>query len=73
MSDEKKPDPYYQKQANDLVNLLYDKRFLADDVARESMDKLEGFIAFILQSTAESAVRAHDLVKSFRDPRKGSE
>jgi len=50
-------DGYYKRQANDLVNLLFDKEFLNKDLARESLDWLEDYIGFVLQSQANSAAK----------------
>lgn len=35
----------YHNQAQDLVDLLFDKRYLAEDLSRESIDWLEGYKA----------------------------
>ncbi len=59
-------EPYYQRQAKDLTNLLFDKEFLAKDLSRESMDWLEDYLGYILQSQVQSAIKAHDLLKSSR-------
>ncbi len=41
MSDElPKVDEYYKRQAKQLVDLLFDKGFLADDLSRDGMDWL---------------------------------
>lgn len=55
--------PCYQRQAKDLVNLLFDKRFLADDLTRESIQWLEEYMALIISQTAESSARCADLLR----------
>ena len=61
MSDEKKPDPYYMARGKELVDILYDKRYLADDLSRATIEGLEGFIAHLFQFHADSAVRISEL------------
>lgn len=60
-------DPFYLARAKDVTNMLFDKRFLADDLSRESVDKLESFLGYCFQSQAESAVKCAELKARFRD------
>ena len=67
MTEEKKTEPYYKARAKETVDMLYDKGFLSDDLARESIDWLEDYVEFLLQSLCESAVRASELIKKVRE------
>lgn len=60
-------EDYYKRKAKDLTNLLFDKRFLADDLAREPLAALEDYIAFEFQCVANSARECERLVAQFRD------
>ena len=60
-------DAYYKRQAKDLVNLLFDRRFLSDDLSRESIDWLEDYVGFVIQSQANSAAKCAVLVAKTRD------
>jgi len=60
-------DGYYQRQGKELVEMLFDKRFLNDDLSKESMDWLEDYLGFILQSQVNSAVKASELMARMRD------
>ena len=62
-----KVEPYYQRQAKDLTNLLFDKGFLADDLTRESIDWLEDYIGFVFQSRCEMAAKAAVLSRKSRE------
>jgi len=57
-----KVEEYYKKQAKDLTNLLFDKDFLNKELTRESIDWLEDYIGFIIQSQCQTAVKAAVLV-----------
>jgi len=59
--DEKKPEPYYRERGKELVNILFDKRYLADDLSRETIEGLEDFIGHLFQFHAESAARVAEL------------
>lgn len=50
-------DPAYQNRAKDFVNLLFDKRFLADDLTRESTQWLEDYVALIMSQIGESSAK----------------
>ena len=62
-----KIEDHYKKQAKELTELLFDKRFLNDDLSRESIDWLEDFIGFVIQSQVNTAVKVSKLVAKMRD------
>ncbi len=61
-----KVDKYYKHQAKELTDMLFDKGFLNDSLARESINWLEDFIGFTLQSRCEMAVKGAMLIASLR-------
>ena len=67
MSDKGKVDAFYQHRAKETVDMLFDKRFLNDDLDRETVNRLEDFLGWLFQSQAESAVRTAELNAKFRD------
>ena len=67
MAEEKKVEPYYKARAKETVDMLYDKGFLSDDLARESIDWLENYIGFLFQALCETSVRASQLIKKARE------
>lgn len=62
-------EEFYQRKAKDLVNLLFDKRFLSDDLSRESIDWLEDYLGFVFQSEANMAAKCAVLSASLREPK----
>jgi len=60
-------EPYYKRQANDLTNLLFDKGFLSDDLSRESIDWLEDYIGYVMQSQCQMAAKSAILLKRLRE------
>lgn len=60
-------DGFYKRHAKDLTDMLYDKGFLADDLSRESIQWLEDYIGFILQSHCQIAAKSALLLKRARD------
>jgi len=62
-----KVEPFYKARAKDVTNMLFDKRFLADNLSREAIDGLEDFLGFLFQSQAETAVKCAELQAKFRD------
>lgn len=53
----KETDEYYMARAKDLTNLLFNKGFLNDKLTRESIDWLEDFLGFTLQSHCDMAAK----------------
>jgi len=66
MSEDNKIEEYYMKQAKELTSLLFDRRFLNDDLSRESIDWLEDYLGFVFQSQVNSAVKASQLLARLR-------
>jgi len=62
-----KIEKYYKRQARGLTDLLFDKGFLADDIAREDMRKIENYIGWMFQSQVNMAVRASNLLKKIKE------
>jgi len=67
MGEEKKIEPYYKARAKETVDMLYDKGFLSDDLAREAIDWLENYVGFLFQALCETSVRTSQLVKKARE------
>lgn len=64
---EEKIAPFYQAQAKDFVDNLFDKGYFREDVSRDGMQDVEDLLAFHIQLTAESAARTAVLVKRVKD------
>ena len=56
-NEEIKVEPYYQRHAKDLVDLLFDKGYINPDVSRDGMKELEDFIGYLFQSQSQSSAR----------------
>ncbi len=64
MNDE--VDPYYMARGKEVVDMLYDKKYLDNEIARDSMAELDEFIGFVFQMYADSAVKADRLTRKMR-------
>ena len=62
-----KVDKYYKREAKELITLLFDKRFLNDDLSKDSIDWLEDYMGFLFQSKCEMAAKCAVLTASMRD------
>ena len=66
MAEEIKVEKFYLRHAKDLTNLLFDRGFLSNDLSRESIDWLEDYLGFILQSHCQMAAKSA-LLKKVRE------
>lgn len=48
---------YYKHHAKDFVNFLFNKDFLNPHLTRESIDHLEEYCGFLMQSFCETAAK----------------
>jgi len=60
-------EEYYKRQAKDLTNLLFDKGFLNNELTRESIDWLEDYIGFIIQSQCQTAAKVAVLIAKLKN------
>jgi hypothetical protein len=60
-------EPYYKRQAKDLTDMMHDKGFLDPELTRESVDWLEDYIGFILQSQCQSAAKVAILTAKMKE------
>jgi hypothetical protein len=67
MSEQKEVQPFYRQRAKEVTDMLFDKRFLNDDLDRETTNRLEDFLGWLFQSQCEFAVRSAELAAKFRD------
>lgn len=61
-----KAEPYYQREAKRLVDMLFDEGLFKEAVSRDQMNIVEDLIAYYLQSGAESAKKCALLVQSLK-------
>lgn len=62
-----KVDEYYKRQAKDMTNMLFDKRLLSDDLSLETVNALQEYVGYVLQSTAEGAAKCALLTAKFKE------
>lgn len=70
MSESKPINSFYAHRAKEVVDMLFDKRFLNDDLDRDTVNRLQDFLGYCFQSQAESAVKCAELAAKFRDSMK---
>ena len=58
MSKEVEIEPYYQKQGQDVVDMLYDNKIVNPDLKREDLRTVEDYFAYMFQSQASMAAKA---------------
>lgn len=54
-------EPYYQRQAKEFVDLMFDKGLMNPELSRNSLQAIEDYIAFTFQSQAYSASRMAEI------------
>jgi len=62
-----KVDKYYKREAKELITFLFDKRFLNDELSKDSIDWLEDYMGFLFQSKCEMSAKCALLTASLRD------
>ena len=60
---DKPAEPYYQRQAKDFIDVLFDKGYFATNVKRDEMRCVEDLLAYCFQSQSEAAVMSTKLLQ----------
>lgn len=63
MNKEIPVEEYYKREAKKLTDLLFNKGFLDKDLSRQSINWLEDFLGYIMQTQVESAVKANEFLR----------
>ena len=68
MSDTEKPEvePYYQRQAKDFVDMMFDNKLLNPDFSRDDMDRVEDYVAYLLQSGSQMSAKTAVMLEQMR-------
>lgn len=61
-----KVEPYWLAQGKEVVDMLYDKHYLDNELTRDSMTELDEYFGFLFHSYVESAVKVDRLIRKIR-------
>ena len=61
-----KPEPYIQKRAVSIVDMLFEAKFFVDYLTRPDLQMIEDYIAFELQAGIDSSVKISKLMEKHR-------
>lgn len=64
---EQEVDKHYMTRATEFIDLIFDKGYFNDEVKREDLRKLDEYLGFLLQSTAECAVTCNNMVRKIKE------
>lgn len=59
---EKKVEPYYQKRAESIVDMLFDAKLFSDVLTRKDLQAVEDYIASEFHSGIDSVVRLKAII-----------
>lgn len=62
--DKKEIEPYYQVQAKQIIDSMFDCKVFNEKITRSDMQGFEDLIAFYFQSHAKTARKCADFTKS---------
>lgn len=71
MSDTEKIEPYYQRQAKEFIDMMHDNKMINPIFSRDDMQALEDYIAYLLQSGAQSSAKAALIIDKLGNKVKG--
>jgi|WetSurMetagenome_2_1015567.scaffolds.fasta_scaffold47201_1 hypothetical protein len=59
-------EPYYQAQAKNLIDTLFDLGLLSESLSRDGLDSIEGLVALHFQQIAQSSARCAGFAKRYK-------
>lgn len=60
-------EPYYQLQAKQIIDSMYDSKVFNEKMTRDNMQGFEDLIAFYFQSFSKTQYKMAEFSKSFRE------
>lgn len=54
-------EPYYQKRAESIVDMLFDSKLFSDEVTRKDLQAVEDYIAYEFSSGINGALRIKEI------------
>lgn len=60
-------EKYYQLRGQEIVDMLFDKGYIAEGVTRQDLRAVEDLIAYLIQSNVKSGVRSQQLVSKLKE------
>lgn len=60
--DDKEIEPYYQKRAESIVDMLFDAKLFNDNLTRRDLQAVEDYMACEFQSGIDGAVRLEKII-----------
>lgn len=60
-------DPYYKREARELVDFFYDKGFINPEIPRRTLEAVEDYIAFLFQSKAEASSKTALIMEQLKE------
>ena len=65
MNDE--VEPYYQKRAASIVDMLFDSKIFNDNLTRSDLQAIEDYIAFEFNSGVKGAIRIKEIMERHKE------
>jgi len=65
--EKEKIEPYYQRQAKQIVDTLFEGKTFNEKLTRDDLQAAEDYFAFYLQSVAHSARRIAELTHRYKN------
>lgn len=57
-----KIEPYYQKRAESIVDMLFDAKLFSDNLTRKDLQSIEDYIAYEFHSGINGALRVKEIM-----------
>lgn len=60
-------EPYYQKRAASIVDMLFDSKLFSDELTRKDLQAIEDYIAFEFQSGIDGALKVKEIMARHKE------
>lgn len=62
MNEQYKPEPYYQKRAESIVDMLFDAKLFIKNLSRKDLQAIEDYIACEFQYGVDGALKVKEIL-----------
>lgn len=60
-------EPYYQKQGQDVVDMLHDNKIINPELSRDDLRMVEDYIAYLFQAHANTAAKVSVMLEQLKN------
>lgn len=64
--DNPKAEPYYQRQAKDFIDMIFDNKLFNPNLSRTDIQEVENYVGYLLESAAKTSAKVAVMLEKIK-------